>query len=691
MDLLASSSATKAFWLSIALHLPAAMAVCKRDCNVNSFPGPPNAGFETGDLSGWEVVSGDAFGPNSVSSGETYWDGPYRQEGSNFILGTAQSGEAAVGELRSASFQASSATSFLIGGGYDAENLYVALVRDDDGQILLKQNGANDEALIRIIWDTSQWAGQSVHIVVVDKSTSNSWGHINFDDLRVGCDALGDDELTFNVVGQANQPAKDDRDACELFAVDPMRPQFHYTQYQGWINDPAGLAQWKGKHHLFSQFYPDAPVWAHMHWAHAESEDAVHWRELPVALYPKPYSDSSDTSGRFTGSAVPDGDTLRLFLTDYTDLNFHPDEVQETVIIASSTDGINFEYHPDNPVVPHPPADAYSAIFRDPKVVWDDNDNSWKMVLSGEGQDGGVVYLYGSDDQISWSEVGAVLRGDEGGPQRPFWECPNLFPIGDKWALFYGDTNLGYYNIGSFNGSVLVSEKLGLLDHGPASYAMQWYKDEAGRNLAITWMANWPSPKWPSRVNGWAGQQSITRELFIREDGGLGSRPIPELDSLAASEATEHGPVSLDGVQEETLHLGSSNTARIKVVVDLEATTPTASLSLYLFRSQAEEVRLSYSVATRTLKLDTTKAGYAQAGTWQAEIAIPGDNKLSLDIFVDRSSLEIFAGDGTVMSALVWPKYQQSKGIDLVAEGKEGGSIVVFESVSLTPLGSSWC
>ncbi|RSL59340.1 hypothetical protein CEP54_007264 [Fusarium duplospermum] len=77
--------------------------------------------------------------------------------------------------------------SFLIGGGYDVEKLAVGLVRDKDNKILLKQTGTNDESLVRITWDTSKWAGQKVHIVVHDSSTSESWGHINVDDIRILC------------------------------------------------------------------------------------------------------------------------------------------------------------------------------------------------------------------------------------------------------------------------------------------------------------------------------------------------------------------------------------------------------------------------------------------------------------------------------------------------------------------------
>ncbi|KAH7137785.1 glycosyl hydrolase [Dactylonectria macrodidyma] len=654
------------------------------NCHAHQYPGPRNPSFETGTLEGWQVISGDAFGPNSVSSTTSYWDGPFHQVGKNFILGYSQAGEAAVGQLKSSSFRASSVMSFLIGGGYDPANLYISLVREKDNKLLLKQTATNDEALIRIIWDTSKWAGQKVHLVVHDSSTSNSWGHINIDDVRVGCHALSDGNgLTFNVLGEANQPPASSSAACSLFAADPMRPQFHYTQYQGWINDPAGLSQWQGHHHLFSQFYPDAPLWGPMYWSHAESVDAVHWRELPVALSPKNASDPKDTSGRFTGSAVVDklhGNKLRLIFTDYTDTAFHPDAVQEVVSTATSADGINFDLDSKNPIIAGPPAGA-PTFFRDPKVFRDPTDNSWKMVVGSSNDVSGRVQLYRSTDLVSWSHVGVLYTGD--GSTGAVWECPNFFPLGDKWVLFYGGNALGWYETGTYNGSVFTSEKRGLIDAGPDSYAMQWYKDASGRDLAITWMGNWPTPKWPSRVNGWAGSQSVTRELFLRDDGGLGSRPIAALDKLATGLAKKLGRRRVGNT---ALVVGSTKTARLQVAVDLDATTA-SSFTISLFKSKAESVLLTYTTANRTLTLDTKNAGYGQAGTWQAVIAGSARNKLTLDIFVDRSSLEVFAGDGTVMTATVWPRYQESKDITII--GHEGTAS--FESINLTPLGSSWC
>lgn len=652
------------------------------NCHSNHFDGPVNPSFESG-VDGWTVLSGDAFGNASVISTPSYWGGPFNQVGKNFLWGFGQSGDPAVGAIRSSTFKASSVMSFLVGGGWDPVNLYVALVRESDGSLIFSQTGTNDEALIRIVWDTSSYAGQNVHMLVYDNSTAGSWGHINLDDVRTGCDALGDGGLTFNVLGQDNQPSQNasSLSAPELYALDSIRPQFHYAPYQGWINDPCALIEWNGRHQLFSQFNPVAPLWGPMHWSHVDSSDAVHWRELPVALYPPYPNNPLDTSGRYTGSAREDSTgALQVIFTDATDVALHPGALPEVVSSGSSKDGINFELYSGNPVIAAPPADSPSG-FRDPKVFLDPTDNIWKMVVGSGDTTSGKVQLYKAtdDELLTWEYVGVLTEGD--GSTGTMWECPNFFPLDGKWVLFYGGDSLGWYEVGTYDGTKFTSEKVGLLDAGPDSYATQWYKDSAGRNLIITWMGNWPTSKWPSRVNGWAGTQSITRELFIRDDGGLGSKPIAEVATLASGQASSMGQTNVHG----TIKVGSSKTARLQMSVDL-ATTNAPAFTVQLLSSSAEQVSLVYTVANKTLTLDTTNAGYGQAGTWNAVIDVPSNNTLTFDVLIDRSSVEVFTGDGTAMTATVFPRYQESTDIKLISRGGK----TVFNSILLTPFGSTW-
>ena len=72
----------------------------------------------------------------------------------------------------------------------------------------------------------------------------------------------------------------------EKLARDPHRPRYHFLPPANWMNDPNGLLQWKGQYHLFYQHNPYGWGWGNMHWGHAVSPDLVHWRELPIALYP---------------------------------------------------------------------------------------------------------------------------------------------------------------------------------------------------------------------------------------------------------------------------------------------------------------------------------------------------------------------------------------------------------------------
>lgn len=630
--------------LHVLLHAPATYAAASA---------PQNPDFETGDLTGWTVVRGDTF---IASDATTYWGGTFNQHGGDFLSGYIAHGDDATGEVRSSTFRLPSGTvSFLVGGGWNPDRLYVALVRASDDEILLKQTGLDDEALVRITWDTRAWRGQDVYFRVVDDATGG-WGHINADDFRTTNATTDESGLTFTRIGQANQPSAAD------YAADPLRPQFHFTPYQGWINDPNGLIQWRGRHQLFTQFNPDAPKWGPMHWAHADSPDAVHWRNLPVALVPPPPASPGDTSGIFTGSAVNDGGTLTPVYTIFTDPAAHPGATPETVGIATSTDGVHFTPSGANPVIAGPPAGS-EAGFRDPDVFRDPADGRWKMVI-GSGHDGrGRAQLYSSADLRTWQYVGVLAEGD--GSTGGMWECPNFFPLGGKWVLMVSANATDYAYVGTYDGTRFTAEKVSRVDAGPDLYAAQHYRDDRGRDLLIGWM-DFSVPKEISRLDGWAGAETVTRELFLRADGTVGSRPIEELDGLHTAPATGRSATTVaDG---GTVPVARGDALDVRATVDTAHSTA-RSFTLALRASAAEGTELRYDLATRSLTLDTTRAGYAAGGTWSVGAAPDGQGLLRLRVLVDRSSVEVFTGDGLALSARVYPRYRQSDQVTLSASG----------------------
>jgi len=76
------------------------------------------------------------------------------------------------------------------------------------------------------------------------------------------------------------------RESRLKMAGDPHRPIYHFASPEGQLNDPNGLCFWQGRWHLFYQARP--PEDGRWHWAHAVSDDLVHWRDLPYAIYPNP-------------------------------------------------------------------------------------------------------------------------------------------------------------------------------------------------------------------------------------------------------------------------------------------------------------------------------------------------------------------------------------------------------------------
>ena len=90
------------------------------------------------------------------------------------------------------------------------------------------------------------------------------------------------------------------------------RPSLHLSVRTGWMNDPNGFSYYKGRYHMFYQYYPYDSHWNSMHWGHAVSDDLLHWEYLPAALAP---DESYDRDGCFSGNAMtlPDGRQLLMY------------------------------------------------------------------------------------------------------------------------------------------------------------------------------------------------------------------------------------------------------------------------------------------------------------------------------------------------------------------------------------------
>lgn len=301
------------------------------------------------------------------------------------------------------------------------------------------------------------------------------------------------------------------------------RLQNHFEPEKGWINDPNGLCFFRGQYHAFFQHNPFAPKWDTMHWGHAVSDDLLHWKELPIALYPDmPYEDGF---GCFSGSALEkDG---RLYLM-YTSVSRDRGQTQS---MAVTEDGLHFTKLPENPVIPESPLDPENRDFRDPKLFA--YGDEYRMVC-GAGRDGlASVLLFSSRDLLRWEYVGPIFQSRDFGPMP---ECPDLFPLGNKWVLMFSrmdETRSVQFIVGEFDGVHFIPESFQQPEKGPDFYAPQTFVDGTGRRIVIGWLFNWNRELPENAVR--AGALSLPREISLR-DGRLAMTPVAEAKKLLVSD-----------------------------------------------------------------------------------------------------------------------------------------------------------
>ncbi|WP_230986800.1 GH32 C-terminal domain-containing protein [Cohnella fermenti] len=634
-----------------------------------------NPGFESGDLTGWTAV-GDAFAAADVASDAASGTGTtFGHDGAYHLWGFKDGGDSQTGVLESSTFTLAGTgwIDFLLAGGHDEPELYIALVRNSDGAELMKATGSDTEAYTRKFWDASAYLGESVHLKLVDNATGG-WGHLNLDDVHV-----------FNTESDL---ASSDRYAA-------YRPQAHYSPARHWINDPNGLVYIDGEYHLFYQYNPNGTTWGPMSWGHAVSVDLTDWEELPIALEP-------DAGGFiWSGSVVADPDNTSGFAKDgQTPLvaifTQEKGGVQTQSLAYSNDKGRTWTKYAGNPVLPMA---SGTTVFRDPKVIWHDDTSSWVMALSA----GDRIVFYTSPDLKSWtyaSEFGSA-DGAHGGT----WECPDLYalpvdgnPSLVKWVLTVsisggapaGGTGTQYF-VGQFDGTTFTNDNPASTvlwtDYGADNYAAVSFSNipsSDGRRIVLGWMNNWSyGQQTPTSI--WRGATTLPREAQLVSTG-TGARltllPVAETSALRGAASSWSG---------ETIAPTSSNLlsgTAFEIVAEFQNDTATAASYGFKVRKGAGyETAVGYDKAAGKLFVDRTASGDASfdgtfAARHEVEMSETTDGKIRLRIVVDRASAEVFGNDGlAVVTDQIFPPLAAA-GLELYATG---GS-VTLNSLSVYPL-----
>jgi fructan beta-fructosidase len=443
-----------------------------------------------------------------------------------------------------------------------------------------------------------------------------------------------------------------------------MRPEYHFTPPQNFMNDPNGLVFFDGEYHLFYQHNPFGDVWGHMSWGHAVSRDLIHWEHLPVALY--------EEAGVmiFSGSAVVDWQNTSGFgqennpplIAIYTGHS----EVDQNQNLAYSIDrGRTWTKYKGNPIL-----SIGARDFRDPKVFWHERTQKWVMVTALSDQY--KVRFDSSPDLKHWTHLSDF---GPSGAVDGIWECPDLFPLPiddqperSKWILKVDalkGTGAQYF-IGNFDGTRFINDarddQIRRVDYGADFYAAQSWSDVPdGRRIWIAWLNNWHYANLIP-TSPWRGLFSIPRELVLRQYPNalrLIQIPIEELKDLRQS-LYHLADANIAAVNSELADLKMDIATEIQAELSIDAA---GEFGIKICTGNAEETVIGYDAHAQEIFLDRRRSGDSSfaaefADVHRAPLALEG-GKIRFHIFVDSCSVEVFANDGlVVISDLIFPNAQ---------------------------------
>jgi sucrose-6-phosphate hydrolase SacC (GH32 family) len=484
-------------------------------------------------------------------------------------------------------------------------------------------------------WDVEEFKGSTAIITIRDES-KREWGFVSVDHFVQSDKRMYRDEL--------------------------YRPQFHFTPWVNWMNDPHGLVYYKGEYHLFFQHNPHARIEReathnNTHWGHAVSSDLIYWKQLPNVLAP-------DELGLiFSGSAAVDFSNTAGFKTGDEDviLAFYSasKETQSQCLAYSNDMARTFTKYDGNPVI--------EAIEerRDPKAFWYEPDKKWVMVLYEHGGFG----FYTSKDAKKWTKMSSYGHGTG------YEDCADMFELpvdGDKenkkWVLHDGAVK---YVLGQFDGTKFIADnpQQRVFNHG--SYAYQTYNNipaSDGRTIQISWLGG---PDWPDAP--FNQQATFPCELNLRtfpEGIKVCRTPVREIELIYDK---KHNWENLTIKKDENLLKDIKGR-----LFDIQAEFEIGNASEFGFKIRGDNT-VSYDVKKNQAEVAISDKKFSEK--------MPAINKkVKMRILVDRSSIEAYIDDGRASFTTSFFPKRSNRTLQLFSKNGETKLI----SLDIHELKSAW-
>lgn len=331
-------------------------------------------------------------------------------------------------------------------------------------------------------------------------------------------------------------------------STDEQLQSTYYKPYSGYVGDPMPFYDPVAKDFkiLYLQDYRPNPAGTyHPIWG-VSTADAANYTSLGELIPCGGLAEQDAAIG--TGSTVYN-DADGLYYTFYTGNKYQPTSADngQVVMVATSSD---FKTWTKNRNF-YLKGDAYGYgknDFRDP-FVFKGDDGLFHMLVSTVRGSKGVLAEFTSSDLLSWNHAGVfmTMMWDR------FYECPDVFKMGDWWYLVYSEMHSAVRRVQYFKGRTLEELKActrddagqwpdsheGFLDSrgfyagktasdGTNRYIWGWCPTRAGNdNTAV---GAYPAePEWAGNL--------VAHRLIQHEDGTLTLGEVPGISDKYSTAA----------------------------------------------------------------------------------------------------------------------------------------------------------
>lgn len=394
--------------------------------------------------------------------------------------------------------------------------------------------------------------------------------------------------LPFTFIGceQPTEPTPQDwNETSKYFAsVDEKVSTTYYKPDTGFIGDP--MPFYDPINHDFKVLYlqeyrPNKAGTYHPFWG-LQTTDAANYTPLGEVL---PTGSRYELDAALGTGSVVYSEADKLYYIFYT---ANPDQPKagedvQLVMYATSPD---FKTWTKNTLfrlrgVEH----AYSRVdFRDPCLWFMEEDGLWHMLVATKAAGkGGTLAEFTSPDLKTWENKGAFMSmmWDR------FYECPDVFKMGDWWYLVYSEKHSAIRRVQYFKGRTLDELKA-----CTANDAGRWPDSHEGFLDSRAFYAGKTASDGTNRyIWGWCP----TREGNDNVKTNSGSEP-QWAGSLVAHRLIQHEDGSLTLGEVDGIKAKYNNNAEIKVMEQSSKNAITINNAVYTFtpNSYALFNRLGY-------------------------------------------------------------------------------------------------